>query len=203
MSGSAQHSDLAAAFVLLAAGRGARFGEGKLLADLCGRPLWRWALDSAFDGGFKALHIVTNDPRISVACARLGVMCHANPAADEGIASSIAVAVRSSEAAPRTVIGLADMPFVPPDHLRRLAFADPAAFTRYPGGHRGVPAAFPREDSLRLLTLEGDRGAASIPWRDATEIEPGDPEDCFDVDTPAALEQARAIAIRRWPAACR
>lgn len=201
MSGSALPSDYA--FVLLAAGRGARFGEGKLMAELCGKPLCRWALDSALTAGFEVIHVVSNDPQIAAACEGSGVNFHSNPDAAEGIASSIAVAARATLPAPRTVIGLADMPFVQPEQLRRLALARPTAFTRHPDGRRGVPAAFSREDRLRLLTLEGDRGAASLTWSEAAEFDPGDPEDCFDVDTPAALDQARLIALRRWSAACR
>lgn len=203
MSDSVPPSDRATAFVLLAAGLGARFGTGKLLADLCGRPLWRWSLDSAINAGFENLHVVSNDPQIAPDCERAGVTVHSNPDAADGIASSIAVAARATESAPRTVIGLADMPFVQPEHLRRLSLADCAAFTRYPDGRSGVPAAFSREDRVRLLTLEGDRGAASLAWPDAVDFDPADPEDCFDVDTPEALDQARAIALRRWPAACR
>jgi CTP:molybdopterin cytidylyltransferase MocA len=203
MSDSVPPSDRTTAFVLLAAGRGQRFGAGKLLADLCGKPVWRWAFDSALNAGFENLHVVSNDPQIAAVCAGLRVACHPNPDAADGIASSIAVAARATESAPSTVIGLADMPFVQPEHLRRLSLADCAAFTRYPGGRCGVPAAFSREDRVRLLTLDGDRGAASLPWPQAAEFDPGDPEDCIDVDTPAALDAARAIAFRRWPAACR
>ncbi|MGX7927155.1 nucleotidyltransferase family protein [Tsuneonella sp. HG094] len=203
MSDSVPPSDRATAFVLLAAGRGQRFGAGKLLADLCGRPLWRWALDNARGAGFDDLHVVSNDPRIAADCEMLNVVCHPNPDADDGMASSIAVASQATRSAPRTVIALADMPFVTPEHFKRLALAKRVAFTRYPAARRGVPAAFGREDFSRLLTLEGDRGAASLFWPDAVDFDPADPEDCFDVDTPKALDQARAIAIKRWPGACR
>ena len=202
-NGCAPPSDLQAAFVLLAAGRGARFGDGKLLADLCGRPLWQWAIASAREAGFRDLHVVANDPAITADCAAEGIACHPNPCAEEGIASSIRVGVSATTHAWRVVLALADMPFVGHGHLRRLGQSHGAAFTRQADGRPGVPAAFGREALERLLTLGGDRGAASLDWPNAQSIEAEEDACLLDVDTPAALEEARAYAIRRWPAACR
>ena len=92
MNDCAPQSDRPAAYVLLAAGRGQRFGQGKLTADLCGKPLWRWAIDAAIEAEITSIHVVTNDPQIEVVCAQNGWTVIANPAAATGIASSIRLA---------------------------------------------------------------------------------------------------------------
>jgi molybdenum cofactor cytidylyltransferase len=203
MSGSAPGSERCCAFVLLAAGQGARFGPGKLLADLAGQPVWRWALGNALDAGFDDLHVVTNDPRIANGSEAAGATVHANPMARHGIASSIAVAANATRHAERTIIALADMPFVESGHLRLLASGQGVIFTRHPDGRSGVPAGFPRTACERLLVLERDRGAASLDWPDAAAIDPRSAESLIDVDTPDRLRQAQAIALRLRRAASR
>lgn len=197
MNGCAPNSDRRVAFALLAAGRGVRFGAGKLGADLCGRPLWRWAADSAMSAGFDMLHVVTNDPAIAGDCGALGWSVHPNPAAGSGIASSIRIAAMAAAQADVLIVALADMPFIEPGHLRALAGAGGVAFTRQPDGGWGVPAVFPRAAGERLAALEGDRGAASLDWPGAEAIDAPSPRALFDVDTPDELRRARELALGR------
>ncbi len=197
MSAFDARSDRSCAFALLAAGSGARFGGGKLLAELGGKPLWRWAIDAAVEARFGELHVVTNDRVIAAECETSGWSVHANLRAASGMASSIAVAAEATVSAERTVLALADMPFVDADHLRRLAQAGEVAFTRYPDGSHGVPAGFPKAARERLLALEGNRGAGSLEWIGAKAIEPSSPESLIDIDTPARLEAAQEVALRR------
>tara|TARA_E500000305_G_scaffold104287_1_gene100493 strand:- start:183 stop:782 length:600 start_codon:yes stop_codon:yes gene_type:complete len=199
MSACAYQPDGTTAFVLLAAGKAARFGGGKLTSNLDGKPLWRWAADSAVAAGFPQLHIVTNDPLIADA----HWTTHSNPEAEEGIASSIRIAAEIASSCTRLMIALADMPFVEPAHLRALAAADDAAFTRYPNGRDGVPAAFPQSALPKLLKLTGNRGATAIDWPQSTSIEPPSPTSLYDVDTPDDLARAQDIALRRRPASRR
>ena len=203
MSGFAPKSEARCAFVLLAAGQGARFGPGKLLADLAGRPVWRWAIESALEAGLEDLHVVTNDPRIADDCKAAGWSVHGNPTARQGIASSLAIAAQATRHAQRTVIALADMPFVEPRHFGRLASGQGVHFTRHLDGRPGVPAGFPAPARDRLLLLEGDRGAASLDWPDASTVEPPTCDSLFDIDTPDSLRQAQEIALRRRQAASR
>lgn len=200
---SAPLSDSRVSFALLAAGRGRRYGPGKLTADLCGRPVWRWAVDSACEAGFADIRVVTNDPHIAADCARRGWEMVANPDAETGIASSLRLAAWGASPDGTAIIALADMPFIEPAHLRHLATTGTTAFTRYPEGHAGVPAAFTAEDRQRLFALTGDRGAASLEWPDAKFVAPPSAASLLDIDTPATLVRAREIAIRRSQAACR
>lgn len=200
---SAPLSERPVSFALLAAGRGQRYGAGKLTADLCGRPVWRWAVDSACAAGIADIRVVTNDPRIAADCARQGWEAVANPHADTGIASSLRLAARGGAPDGTVIVALADMPFVEAAHLRRLAAMGRTAFTRYPSSHAGVPAAFTPEGRQRLSALTGDRGAASLDWPDAEIVPPPSATSLLDIDTPAALDRAREVALRRSQEACR
>ena len=197
MSASALPPDPQGAFALLAAGKGERFGGGKLTADLAGKPLWRWAADSAVSARMRHRHLVTNDARIASEAASFGWIVHPNPEADEGVASSIRIAAHAAASSTRLVIALADMPFVEAEHFRRLAGSAGVAFTAQIDGRAGVPAAFPPEAYPQLRALAGNRGAASINWPGSMSFQPASPDSLLDVDTEADLERARAIAFRR------
>lgn len=192
-----------AAFALLAAGAATRFGGDKLLADLAGKPVWRWAADAACGADLPDIHVVTNDSRIAAECFAVGWQVHPNPDAESGIGTSIAVAAAATAYAARTVFALADMPLVEAAHLAAIAAMDGVVFTRQPDGRPGVPAAFPQIDCKRLKALAADRGAASLDWPTARIISPPTPDSVLDIDTPATLERARAIAVMQSRAASR
>jgi CTP:molybdopterin cytidylyltransferase MocA len=198
MNGCATGLDPAIAVALLAAGRASRFGADKLAAELAGKPVWQWAADAVAAAGFQARIAVVGPDGTPAGLARQSgwqIACNQNPA--DGLASSIRLAVHAAASARRLVIVLADMPFVDAAHLRALAFGDGAAFTRLPGGRGGVPAAFPASDFAVLAALEGDRGAAALADRPGTVlIEPAAREALLDVDRPADLARAAAIAAR-------
>ena len=147
--------------ILLAAGRGTRFGGDKLSRDLRGKPL----------------------------CPRAGWEAVINHHADEGMGSSIAAGVAA--AAPkceRLVIALADMPLVEPGHFRDLARLRGTVFTRYDDGAEGPPAAFPKKAFAALQTLTGERGARHLDLGETDTLIPANGHMLADVDTPAALD---------------
>ena len=100
------------------------------------------------------------------------------------------MAVRAARelAASRLVIALADMPLMSTRHLQAIAASETAAFTGYPGGRPGVPAAFSESLYTRLEALGSDEGAAAIAGEIRhTVISPGDEVLLRDVDTPDDL----------------
>ena len=185
--------------ILLAAGSAKRFGGGKLFASLGGQPLWEWAAASLESAGFTSRYLVVNAEE-GPSPERPGWSRVENSRAHEGIASSIRAGVRAASHHSRIVIALADMPFVDPSHLARLARRGGAIFTRFPEGRPGCPAAFPTGAFPTLCTLRGDKGAASLCGSLSGETEP--PPDgsraLFDIDNDADLAQAE-IMIRRTP----
>ena len=203
MSASVAAAEPRTAFALLAAGKAERFGGGKLTVDLGGKPLWRWAVDSAMSAGISVLHVVTNDAQIAQEAIAAGWIVHPNQAADEGVASSIRIAASAAASSQRLVIALADMPFVESAHLRRLASAKGVAFTSQLDGHAGVPASFPAEAYPQLVELAGNRGAAGGLWPNSRCLDPASPDSLLDVDTDVDLKYARTIAVRLQLAASR
>ena len=190
------------ALVLLAAGHASRFGGGKLLARLDGKPLVEWAMEAAEAAGFTR-KIVVCRPGDGIV-EREGWTRVENPDADLGLSTSIRCGVAAVEDATRIVITLADMPFVDPDHLSRLGKGSGVEFTAYPNDKRGCPAAFPPSAYPALRALEGDRGAASLDLPDVRLVAPSDPATLRDIDTPRDLAAASQTAARETiPAANR
>ena len=172
--------------VLLAAGQGIRFGGGKLTAEFRGRPLWEWAAETAeaVDVSERLLVVGCNSP-----LARPGWRRIENPAAEQGMGTSIAAGVSALGHCARAIIVLADMPLVSPAHLGRLLASRGAAFTRYRDGKGGCPAIFPRRFFPQLLSLSGDRGARSLDLTDMELLAPGHEFELADVDEARDLEQ--------------
>lgn len=187
--------------VLLAAGRGARFGGDKLLASLAdGRPMVLASL-AALTAELEAVTVVVR-PRQrqliellkeALGDASVGVTLYPCAAADQGMGHSIACGVQASRQAAGWIIALADMPWVRAqtvamlrDGLRQgAALAAPCHH-----GRRGNPVAFSAAYRDELLTLSGDRGARDIVARDAAllqRLECDDEGVLLDVNTPAAL----------------
>ena len=178
------------ALVLLAAGQARRFGGDKLRAGFAGSTVLDKAMTAAEAASFDARYlVVTPDAPPSERAASWQRVV--NPDADSGVASSIRAGVTAASSHSRLVIALADMPFVTPHHLDALATGEGVLFTRQADGRSGSPAAFPREAYARLLTLDGDRGAAALDWLGATLLAPDDADMLQDIDTPNDLEKAR------------
>ncbi|WP_279349730.1 nucleotidyltransferase family protein [Erythrobacter litoralis] len=180
--------DDAIAYVLLAAGRSTRFGGDKLLAEIDGRRLIDIALHTAEAAGFARRVLVIGPDLAGFKSEGWTIVVNEQP--QRGMASSIRIGLPHASSAKRVVIGLADMPFIGADHLRRLASSEGVVFTTQKDGTRGAPAAFPETSYDRLMMLEGDRGAASINWDRADTIEPFESGALVDIDTKQDLEAA-------------
>lgn len=185
------------AIAILAAGRGERFGGGKLLAPLADRPLVRHAVDAALASGVGAVSVVVSEVDTPVWWVLPGtVEVVPNPRADEGIASSLRTALARLE--PRAdvdavCIGLGDQPLIGAEAYRRLAAAHAAgadfAAASY-GGEVRNPVLLARALWPEAMALTGDEGARRLMRRHALVAVPcDDTGDPFDVDTPADLSE--------------
>jgi nicotine blue oxidoreductase len=190
------------AIVVLAAGRGERFGGDlpKQLAPFAGRPLLAYALDAARAASTGTIAVVVSDDRVAAAVPpRVEVL--RNPAPESGIASSLQVALRAFT--PRAdvegvVVGLADQPLVGAEAYRRVVAAYDAgarlAVATYHGA-RGNPVLVARPHWPEALGLGGDEGARVLLRRHgAVEVPCDDTGDPADVDTPQDLAALEA----RW-----
>lgn len=181
------------AVILLAAGRGQRFGADKLGAVLDGRPVVYHAASRLASLPF-AHHIAvigTSTPDLSI----FGFSELRLSPAEAPMSRSIALGVgRAAGLGSRAVmIALADMPLVPESHFRSLVenFDGDRITTRV--GDTTMPPAILAASHFRgLMALQGDRGAVGL-LRNAPAVQLA-PDLAIDIDRPGDLEQARQIA---------
>ncbi len=183
--------------ILLAAGLGRRFDPGgmrdKLLQPLAdGRPLlWHSAraLCAALPGSIAVVRPGSLERMRWLREAGCAVLeC---PAAELGMGSGLAHAVRETAAAAGWVLALADMPWLRPETVAAVAaLIDTPEAVAAPvcQGRRGHPVAFGAAWRDRLGALSGDGGAREL-LRDA-DLRLMDTDDqgvLRDVDSPADL----------------
>jgi len=182
------------AVAVLAAGLGRRFGGNKLEALCAGKPLGRWAIEAAEAAGLGRGMIVTGPEGVSFAEGWTKLV---NPAPDDGLGSSLALAARLAlmDGAETLPVLLADMPLVTADYLRELAGQAAPAATRYPKGHAGVPALLDRSLIELASRLSGDHGAGPL-LKDATLLD-APPGMLRDVDTPEDLAEVERQLLAR------
>ena len=190
-----------ACVVVLAAGRGRRFGgPGHKLQQ----PFARASVLGTTLAAVRASCL----PMVVVTVAELQdeVMQHASvrdtllipdSEARQGMARSIAAGVSSRAQASGWLILPADMPLIQPETLNRVAEALPghACVVPYHGGRRGHPVAFSAELYSELMALSGDEGARRLLLRyPAREIDVDDAGILMDIDTQQDLQLARQRA---------
>lgn len=156
--------------VVLAAGAGSRFGGGKLLAVLDGRPLVRHVIDAAMAAGLDPIVLVV-PPGDGLAGLDLApARPVANPSPQEGLSSSVRIGLRAleGEAVDAAVILPGDQPRVRVDVIATLIAAaerqpeTPFIVPRYRDDAAPNPI-LARRSTWRLADeLAGDRGFGPI-----------------------------------------
>ena len=176
--------------VLLAAGSGSRFGDPthKLLAELRGRPVYRWALDAVLRAGLDHVVVVTGAADLDLPDTVREV--HNERFAD-GQATSLQCGVQAATelGADALIVGLADQPFVTTEGWRAVAGSPAEIAVATYGGQRANPVLF-RRSIWSLLPSEGDQGARSlIALRPELVSEVACPGSFADIDTMEDLQQ--------------
>ena len=191
--------------LVLAAGAGARFGGGKQLAELGGRPLLEHALRAMADSpvdrtlvvlGFGAEQVLAEVDLYGaepVVCERWA----------EGQSASLAFGLARLEEAEAVAVTLGDQPRTAPEAIRRVLAARDGyalAVRATYGGKPGHPVVLERELLPRLRDVTGDRGARNVLLSVATrEVPCDDLGGGEDVDTPEQLDALRALAADARP----
>jgi molybdenum cofactor cytidylyltransferase len=189
--------------VLLAAGRGTRFGGDKLRAQLSGAaerstvgPAARSTIGIAaarhlIDALPASIAVVRHgDAALETDLAAVGLRVVRCANADDGMGASLACGVRAAPDADGWVVALGDMPWIEPATIRAVAAAIASganivapAFR----GTRGHPVGFARSYGGELAALAGDAGARAILERERAQLTLIDVDDAGvlrDVDTP-------------------
>lgn len=194
----ARGAELKLEAIVLAAGAGARFGGGKLMAPWQGGVLIEGALAAAFAAPVRQVWLVTGaDDRVGPAARafhpeRLRIIHAADHA--EGMGASLRAGICALPAdADGAYVFLGDMPRVPTSVLPALADAlakGAAAAAPSFNGQRGHPVLFAGSLFAPMRALAGDEGARKVLaglGPAFVTVEAPDDGVLFDVDTKEGL----------------
>jgi molybdenum cofactor cytidylyltransferase len=185
--------------ILLAAGRGSRFGSDKLLHALAdGTPIAVAAAAGLLPACDRVIAV------LRPGCGELAELlaatgCEPLPCAeaDAGMGHSLACGVLATPDAAGWVVALADMPFITPASHRAVAASLRAgaslAASEF-GGRRGHPVGFAAKWRDQLAHLGGDQGGKSILDAHRQQLvlcRVDDPGVLRDIDRPEDLDTHR------------
>ena len=188
--------------ILLAAGKGDRFGGGKLLSTLPdGRPIALAAARNLQPACDRLLVVLRpGDTALADLLTADGfavMVCHD---AEAGMGHSLAAGVRATPEAGAWIVALADMPYI---HLTshhavaaRLRAGDSLVATKFQS-RRGHPVGFSGRWFDQLSVLTGDQGGKAILEQHPDElnlIAVDDPGVVRDVDRPEDLGSGFRVA---------
>jgi molybdenum cofactor cytidylyltransferase len=188
------------AAIVLAAGRGTRFGkDSKLLASLGGKTLVRHVVEAAVGSLADPVIVVTGHRASEIEASLEGLPAEVVQNTDfaSGLSTSLKAGFAALPSKTRAaVILLGDMPLIKTDLIDTLihvwrAKGEPAALVPTLNGQRGNPVVLSRVLEDMIEALSGDVGAGSIlrPRRDVMEWPTTDPAILLDVDTPGGMSK--------------
>ncbi len=180
------------ATIVLAAGESSRMGRPKLSLELEGEPLLARAVRTARSVAEVVVVVIgAHETRYRPIAESLAAEVVVNPEWQRGIGSSLRLGVAAvAPMSERTLVTLADMPFVTGDHLRELIRIHrqreaSLVFSRYRDGRLGVPALLHRSRFESARSLPDDRGARALATAAATVAAIDlSPRQEIDIDTP-------------------
>ena len=193
----------AVAAIVLAAGRGTRFGPApKLLASLDGKPLVRHAVEAACHAAVSPVLVVTGHraSEIEAAVVDLPIRVVPNSAYADGLSTSLQAGFAALPGGCQAaIVLLGDMPRVDAALVDRLIAAweeagRPAAVVPTHAGRRGNPVLLSRILAPGIAHLTGDTGAGPLlrGRADVLEFPTESGAVTLDIDTAPALERLGA-----------
>jgi CTP:molybdopterin cytidylyltransferase MocA len=179
--------------VILAAGESRRMGRTKLLLDLNGKPLLRYAIDAA--RGFDPIVVTSEEIANARWLQEAGVEIALNDRPDLGMAHSLKIAHEHTDLNRGFLVLLGDKPFVTPQLIARVYEAARDAEVCYPvrGREPGHPVYFSPIARTRIPSLpEGGIlcGLRDDPSLNRNTFECDDDAAFFDIDTPEDMKRA-------------
>lgn len=182
--------------ILLAAGSATRFGAPKLLHTLPdGVAIGVAAANALLQAVPDTIAVVQPGDRALIdAFTQIGMKVVENMRADEGMGTSLAVAVNATADAGGWMIALADMPWIQSATITSLVdLLNNGASIVAPvyQGQRGHPVGFSARWQQPLRGLSGDRGARDVIASHPDELEVFNTADAGvlkDIDRPVDLK---------------
>ena len=156
--------------LVLAAGAGSRFGGGKLLRVVGGRPVLQYVLDALAEAGIDEVVVVlgADAPAVEAVIEWRGETRVVNPAPERGLSSSLQVGFAALPAvADAVLVALGDQPLVSVDVIRALVAAPsrrgrPIVVPVFEAGHGRNPVLLRRPAFGLVAEATGDRGLGPI-----------------------------------------
>jgi CTP:molybdopterin cytidylyltransferase MocA len=201
----------AVAAIVLAAGAGSRFGGGKLLARIDGRPILQHVLDRLSDAGLEEVIVVLGEDAEAIEQAidwrRERRIRNAHPS--RGLSSSVRAGIEALDGAVEgALIVLGDQPLVSVEAIRSL-LAEPADTARpivvptYAGDGGRNPAFLGRDAFGLASEATGDRGLGpfiaahpELVREVPVDVPAGNPDVDTRSDLVALLEASWAARVR-------
>ncbi len=188
--------------ILLAAGSATRFGSDKLVHRLGdGTPIALASGRNLLAALPKSLAVVRSaESALAGLLREAGLDIVECADASEGMGRSLAAGVRASRDATGWVVALADMPFIQPETVRRVAerlLAGDAIVAPFFHGARGHPVGFGGVFRAELESFRGDAGARSLLREHEdliAKVAVDDPGVLRDIDTLQDLANERDAA---------
>jgi CTP:molybdopterin cytidylyltransferase MocA/SAM-dependent methyltransferase len=197
--------------VVLAAGAGSRFGGGKLLATLEGRPVLQHVLDRLADANLADVVVVLGDDTEAIGAAidwrRERRVRNDDP--NRGLSSSLRVGIEALDAAAdAALIVLGDQPLVSVAAIRAVLDATPEpsrpiVVPVYAGDGGRNPVLLGREAFPLIAETTGDRGLGplieahpELVREVAVDVPGGNPDVDTRADLTTLLETAWAARVR-------
>jgi molybdenum cofactor cytidylyltransferase len=188
--------------LLLAGGRGRRFGSDKraaLLPD--GVAMLARALELLRECCDQTALVIGEEDDAAAFAARFpGVRVLRSPRSRGGMGFTLADAIAQLMDWDACLVSLADKPFIRPGSMRRVRELLVAHELVVPthGGAWGHPVGFARRHFFALTRLEGDTGARELIVAEQSRVhfvELDDPGILADVDTPAQLDYLAGLLL--------
>jgi CTP:molybdopterin cytidylyltransferase MocA/SAM-dependent methyltransferase len=157
------------AALILAAGRGTRFGGGKMLAPIDGRPMLQHVLDLAAAAGLAPVAVVLGEDAdaIEVLVSWRDEQRVRNEDPGRGLSSSLKLGLDALGESDRVIVLLGDQPRLTLEQLRTVTNTasdpeKPIVVPRYSDGRPGNPVLLERGAWALAGSLEGDRGMSQL-----------------------------------------
>lgn len=157
------------AAIVLAAGHGTRFGGGKMLAQIAGRPMLQHVLDLAAAAALDPVVVVlgNDSEQIEAAIEWRTEIRVLNGHPERGISGSLKVGLEAIGDSDSALILLGDQPLLTLDQIRTILStnrdsAEPVVVPRYGDSQPGNPVLLARSAWPLALALTGDQGMSQL-----------------------------------------
>lgn len=184
--------------VVMAAGRGRRFGGNKLLAPLAGAPLLSYALGALPRGRLTRIVAVVSDGEVEALCGACGVRTVRYPGGPQS--DTVRLGIRQMADLDGCLFVQGDQPLLTAGSIERLLdsfAAAPGAVHRLSyDGVPGSPVVFPKWLFPALAVLTGERGGMAAAREAGAAIrltQAFSPWEMMDADTEKALSEIEKI----------